>query len=141
MPDLFLHVVRTAPILVPLSGLGLAFTFLLPCLSAAFGITDESKALVGDVRLAMKRADLSLDYVARCTGVPVPKLSDQLNSKTPFTAFWRFIAPEILASGFWHELFALRAERQGGVYVRGELAALVRSVQQLVSEKKEQRAS
>lgn len=142
MPDLLLHIVRHAPVLVPLTGLGWAFVVLAPWLSATFAINDDSRQLVADVRLAMKRADLSLDFVARCTRVPVSKLSDQLNSKTPFTSFWRFIAPEILASHFWHELFALRAERQGGIYVRGELAALVRSVQRLVSEKeKEQRAS
>jgi hypothetical protein len=45
--------------------------------AAALAIDASAKCLVADVRLAMKRADLSLDWVARTIQVPVPKLSDQ----------------------------------------------------------------
>ncbi len=117
--------------------------WLLPLLAvgygavlAAFHIDDAARELVADIRLAMKRADLSLDYVSRVIRVPGPKLSDQLLGKQPFTSFWRFVTPEITRTGFWHEFFAVRAERHGGVYVRGELAALVRGVDQLVHQKK-----
>jgi hypothetical protein len=49
--------------------------------AAALAIDASAKCLVADVRLAMKRADLSLDWVARTIQVPVPKLSDQLNGR------------------------------------------------------------
>lgn len=134
MTDTLNACVRAEPVLA-FWACTLAAGYLLGLALAAFQVNDASRELVADVRLAMKRADLSVDFVARCTGVPAPKLSDQLNGKTPFTSFWRFIAPEIKASRFWDELFALRAERHGGVYVRGDLAVLVRGVERLVLEK------
>lgn len=130
-----LSVMASSPYLVLASVFAVAYA--LVCAAVAFEINEPARELVADVRLAMKRADLSLDYVARCTSVPVQRLSDQLNAKTPFTSFWRFVAPEIKASRFWDELFAIRAERHGGIYVRGELAALVRGVEQLVIQRKE----
>src|SRR6476469_5039096 len=111
-------------------GVGVSAAWLL----GAFEVSDDSRQLVADIRLAMKRSDLSLDYVARCICVPVPKLSEQLNGKQPFTSWWRFFSPEINGTSFWHEWHAIRAERHGGVYVRGQLAALVRGVEQLVTK-------
>ena len=67
-------------------------------------------ALAASARLAMKRADLSLDYVSRVTGIPIQRLSDQLNGKTPFTGFWRFFAGEMRETDFLDEWLPLVAD-------------------------------
>lgn len=103
--------------------------------AAALAIDHAARELVGDVRLAMKRADLSLDFVSRVTGVPPQRLSDQLNGKTPFTAFWRFTAREIRESGFWLELVALRAARVDRYVVNREIGHLIERVEELVGQK------
>jgi hypothetical protein len=101
--------------------------------ASALAIDHAAKELVGDVRLAMKRSDLSLDYVSRVTGVPPQRLSDQLNGKTPFTAFWRFTRAEIRETAFWPEFLGIRNERCGLVQVPRDLGLLVASVRELVS--------
>lgn len=80
---------------------------VLTCGAMMMGfVVDEetAKELGGVVRRAMHNADLTQDYVARCIGVPPPKLSDQLSGKVPFTSFWRFfIASELRESEFRDE--------------------------------------
>lgn len=100
--------------------------------AAAYVIDEGARELAADVKLAMKRADLSVDFVARVIGVPRPKLSDQLNAVTPFTSFWRFTAREIRDSDFWPELLELRARRLDRALVKSDLARLVMRVEQLV---------
>jgi hypothetical protein len=103
---------------------------------ATFLIDDCARLLVADVRLAMKRADLSLDYVARCIAVPIPKLSDQLNGKTPFTAWWRFACLEIRRdTTFWLEFAELQAARVDRVLVRADVGTLIAKVEALVGHK------
>ena len=82
--------------------------------------------LAADAKLAMKRADLTLDYVSRVTGVPLQRLSDQLNGKTPFTSFWRLFTGEMRETDFLSEFLDIQATRIDAVMVRGEkLAGLV----------------
>ena len=80
---------------------------VLTCGALTMGLlVDEAaaKELGIVVRRAMHNADLTQDFVARCIGVPPPKLSDQLSGKAPFTTFWRFfIAKELRASDFRDE--------------------------------------
>lgn len=66
--------------------------FFLGFFAAGLVLDDCGSELAADVRLAMKRADLTLDYVSRVLRVPPNKLSDQLNGKRPFTFFWRFFS-------------------------------------------------
>lgn len=108
---------------------------MLYAATAAYVIDAAARDLVVDVRLAMKRADLSLDYVARATGVPHSRLSDQLNGKTPFTAFWRFTAPDIRDSDFWIEFLTLRVERVDRSVVMRDLGRLVGAVEVLIGHK------
>lgn len=72
-------------------------------------------ALARSVRLAMKRADLTLDYVSRVTGIPIQRLSDQLNGKTPFTGFCRFFSGEMRETDFLEEWLAIVADGVGRI--------------------------
>lgn len=95
-------------------------------LGMAFAMNDRTRELLADVRLAMKRADLSVDYVARVCGVPPNKASDQLRGVSPFTALWRlFSAPEICGSAFEAELLTLRAERKDRTVVRADVGVVL----------------
>lgn len=109
-------------------------TVILPAaVLAALAVDAATHELLTDVRLAMKRADLSLDYVARCCLVPPEKLSHQLAGRLPFTYCWRILAnAEIRESDFWPELLALRAERFDRALVSSELGVLVARVTALV---------
>jgi hypothetical protein len=98
-------------------------------LGAALAIDQAARDLVGDVRLAMKRADLSLDYVSRVTGVPIQRLSDQLNAKTPFTSFWRFFVGEMRDTDFQLEFLSLQAARVDRMVVRCDLGQLIAKVE------------
>ena len=93
--------------------------------------------LLADVRLALKRADLSLDYVARCIGIHYSKLSRQLAGDEPFTLCWRILASsEIRQTEFWPEFLALRAARVDRAVVSSTLGQLVASVSELVAATK-----
>ena len=94
---------------------------------SAAGVVDEAaKQLAADVKLAMKRADLSLDYISRVLSVPVSRLSDQLNGKTPFTFFWRFSHREIRdLTEFWPEFMDIQADRMNRLLVRADLGRLI----------------
>jgi hypothetical protein len=110
---------------------------LYALLGAAFTIDASSRLLVADVRLAMKRADLSIDYVARVIGVAPNKLSDQLNGKTLFTAFARFGCDELRReTEFWLEFTAIQAERVNRELVRANLGELIAKVEELISGKR-----
>lgn len=102
---------------------------------SALVIDAAARELVADVRLAMKRADLTLDYVACVTKVPYQRLSDQLNAKTPFTSFWRFTCREIKETRFWPEFLKLQEERFGYEQVSRDLGMLIAKVAELVNHK------
>lgn len=106
-------------------------TLLAVLVGGAIVIDQAALLLIADVKLAMKRADLSLDWVARTIRVPGPKLSDQLNGKAPFTAFWRFGIGEMRATDFWLEFSELQLGRVGRVSVPRDLGALLDKVNQL----------
>jgi hypothetical protein len=76
--------------------------------------------LAADAKTAIKRADLTLDYVSRVTGIPIQRLSDQLNGKTPFTGFWRLFTGEMRQTDFALEFFDIQAGRIDAVVLRGE---------------------
>lgn len=78
-------------------------------LAATIAVDAAARKLAAAFRLAMKRADLSLDYVSRVIGVPPNKLSNQLLGKVPFTAAWRFFVGEMRETGFASELLAIFA--------------------------------
>lgn len=92
--------------------------------------------LAADARKAMKRADLTLDFVSRATGVPYSRLSDQLNGKTPFTAFWRFFTGEMLDTDFRAEFLEIQCERLDRVPVPRQLGLLVAGLDELLSTKR-----
>lgn len=91
--------------------------------------------LAADARKAMKRADLTLDYVSRVTGVPMSRLSDQLNGKTPFTAFWRFFTGEMLDTDFRAQFIDIQCERLDRVPVPRQLGDLLARVEELIGVK------
>lgn len=81
-------------------------TLMAYAVCGAAVIDHAARELAADARLAMKRADLTLDYVARATGVPHSRLSDQLNGKTRSppcggSSSGRCATP-ISASSFWN---------------------------------------
>ena len=92
--------------------------------------------LAADAKLAMKRADLTLDYVSRVTSVPLSRLSDQLNGKTPFTSFWRFFAGEMRDTDFRLEFLDIQAARVDRFLAPRDLGALITGVQALVGHKR-----
>lgn len=102
---------------------------------AAIAIDAAARQLLADVKLAMKRADLSQDFVCRVTGVPLQRLSDQLNGKTPFTAFWRFATQEMRDTGFWLEFVDIQAARVNRELVRVDLGALISKLDAFVGGK------
>lgn len=104
-------------------------------IGAALAIDAAALVLVADVRLAMKRADLSLDFVSRVTGIPPQRLSDQLNGKTPFTGFWRFATREMRETDFWTEFIEIQADRVNRVVVRADVGALISKLDSLVGPK------
>ena len=90
--------------------------------------------LLADVRLAMKRCDLSMDYVARCIGIPPCKLSLQLNGHAPFTSFWRlFACQELRDTDFQIEFLDIQARRVDRALVAVDLSRLLAGVEQLTS--------
>lgn len=108
-------------------------TVMLLAGGATVVLDRASRQLVADVRLAMKRADLSLDYVSRVTGIPPSRLSDQLNGKTPFTGFWRFWVGEMRDTDFRIEFLELQAGHVDRLLVRVDLGALIQRLDELVT--------
>jgi hypothetical protein len=103
-------------------------------LGATLAIDSVGLQLVADIKLALKRADLSLDYVSRVTGVPIQRLSDQLNGKTPCTSLWRLLAaPEMQDTDFRLEFLDIQARRMDRALVAVDLSRLLAGVEQLTS--------
>ncbi len=110
----------------------LLFTFVM------FGaaIDAAAKQLAADVARAMKRADLTQDYVARVLGIPPSKLSLQLSGQLPFTTLWRFfVNVEMQQTDFRLEFFDIQAERIDRRMVAMDLGALVTSLQDAFGKK------
>lgn len=108
------------------------FSFVL------FGATVDAaaKQLAADVAKAMKRADLTQDYVARVLRIPPSKLSLQLSGQLPFTTLWRFFTnAEIADTEFRREFFEIQAERIDRRMVALDLGALVTSLQDALGKK------
>jgi hypothetical protein len=99
---------------------------LILFLGAALAIDQAARDLVADVRLAMKRAP-------RVTGVPIQRLSDQLNAKTPFTSFWRFFVGEMRETDFQCEFLSIQAGRVDRMVVRCDLGQLLAKVEQMTA--------
>ena len=97
----------------------------------AYVIDEAARDLAADAKLAMKRADLSLDFVARVINVPRPKLSEQLNGNLPFTFLCRFAGREMWETDFWAEFLELRARRIDRALVSSSLGRLVVAVERL----------
>lgn len=103
-------------------------------LGATLAIDSAGLQLVADIKLALKRADLSLDYVSRVTGVPIQRLSDQLNGKTPCTSLWRLlVAPEMRDTDFRVEFLTIQAQRIDRAVVAMDLSRLLTGVQELTA--------
>ena len=89
-------------------------TLTLFALTTAVYVLDEaSRRLAALVSLAMQKADITQDYVSRCTGIPAARLSDQLAGKAPFTGLCRILANDELRTetDLWLELTDLFAGR------------------------------
>lgn len=82
---------------------------------SAVVVNEASRQLAATIALVLKRADLTIDYVSRVTGIPPNKLSDQLAGKVPFTGLCRILASDELRSEteFWPEFIGLCAKRVG----------------------------
>jgi predicted XRE-type DNA-binding protein len=108
-------------------------TVTLGLFSAAIAIDECARQLAADVALAMKRADLTQDFVSRCINVPRPKLSDQLAGKASFTTLWRFfVVREIRESEFLVELLDILGQRVDRALVQSDIARLVATVDALL---------
>lgn len=108
---------------------------------AAVVLDQASNELAVDAKLAIKRADLTLDYVSRCTGVPLSRLSDQLNGKTPFTAFWRLWVGEMRDTDFRIEFLEIQARRVDRFFVRADVGKLIVRLDELVTTVRMAKAS
>lgn len=114
-----------------LSAVAIGVGFL--AFGAAFEINGHARDLIADARLALDRADCSIDFSSRCARMPQPKLSDQLRGVLPFTSMWKlFAADELYASEFEAEYLSLRAKRRGLLIVRGDLGALLTRLDELL---------
>jgi hypothetical protein len=86
---------------------------------------------------AMKRADLTQDYISRVTRIPAARLSDQLSGKLPFTGFVRFGCREIRENTFfWTAFVEVLADRVDRAVVPVDVARLVAGVEELVGQKR-----
>ena len=86
---------------------------------------------------AMRRADLTQDYVARVTGIPPNKLSEQLSGQRPFTGLVRFGCREMREeTDFWTEFAAGLADRVDKALVPRDLGSLVSGVEELIGTKR-----
>lgn len=96
-----------------------------------------ARKLATTVALALKRADVTQDYVARVTGIPPNKLSLQLSGQAPFTGLCRILISHELRheTDFWQELVMLMAQSIDRALVPNDIAALVSKVDQLVNKK------
>lgn len=102
------------------------------CVGVPIVIDQAARDLAADAKLAMKRADLTLDFVSRVTRVPLSRLSDQLNGKTPFTSLWRFYAFEEMRQTDWRVEFGeLQADRIQRLLVSADFRELLSKVDAL----------
>ena len=109
------------------------FTLLLFIAGAALVVDEAARELGALVKLAIKRADLTQDQVARFIGVPIPKLSDQLNGKVPFTSLWRFfVAPEMRETDFVSELLGVLAPRVNLALVSQDIGDVLAGLTELL---------
>lgn len=122
-------------VLMPVLG---GLTLITMLVVTVIAIDQAARELGADVRLAMKRANLSLDFVARCFGLSQSsKLSVQLDAKQPFTFYRRFFeSAEILASAFEAEFLAIRAERRRLALVRSDVGELIARLEAVLPAKR-----
>jgi hypothetical protein len=103
-------------------------------------VDPAARQFAADVSDAIDRAGLSRKGVAIDLGVPLNKLCDQLNGKTPFTYFWRFVAG--LDDDFKRELWEIQAARVNAVLLAvPDLRELVCEVRELVGRKRMAKSS
>lgn len=112
---------------------------LCAVIAAATVVADAAgQKLAALVALAMKRADLTQDYVARCTGIPPNKLSEQLAGKTPFTGLYRILSNVELRqeTELWCELVELLAHEIDRRVVPVDLGTIVAKLEEIVGKPK-----
>lgn len=124
MADSLIRLFSVSPELWWLPVLAAAFCF--GAWLAVFEPTEKARQLIADVRLALDRADCSIDLSSRCARISQPKLSDQLRGVSPFTAMSRlFTADQLADSEFEAEFLAIRAKRRGLALVRADVGDLI----------------
>lgn len=105
--------------------------------TALYATREIDTWLASIAKTAMQRAGLTQDYVARVTGIPPNKLSEQLAGQRPFTGLVRFGCQEMREDTVFWEAFAdVLAARLDRVMVPRDLGALVAGVEELVRTKR-----
>lgn len=100
----------------------------------AVAVDEAGRRLAATVAHALKRADVTQDYVSRVTGIPASKLSDQLAGKVPFTGLCRILASAELKNetDFWLELLDLLADGVNRAFVPRDLGYVIAKLEMLV---------
>lgn len=93
-----------------------------------------ARLLAADVGRALERAWISRQAASIDLGIPLNKLSDQLNGKLPFTTCWKFLVG-LEDPDFTQEFLGLQAERVNAIVVTvPDLRALLTEVRALPAE-------
>lgn len=113
-------------------------TVTLLAIAAAIAVDDAGRRLAALVALALKRADVTQDYVSLVTGIPRNKLSEQLAGKVPFTGLCRILANRALKdeTDFWFELTAIFADQVNRAVVSIDLGHIVSKLEEIVGAPK-----
>lgn len=90
----------------------------------AYAVDDAAKTLAADARLALKRADVSQDFLSRVIRAPKAKVSEQLSGQQPFTLLPRILtAKEIRDTEFWREFLDIQEARLGRAVIAPPIVA------------------
>jgi hypothetical protein len=97
-------------------------------------VDESARRFAATVAIALKRADVTQDYVSRVTGIPPNKLSNQLAGKVPFTGLVRILASRELRdeTDFWLELMDLLADGVNRALVPMDLGYVIAKLELLV---------
>lgn len=88
--------------------------------------------LAADVKSALKRAGLSNDFVSRVTGISIPRLSDMLNAKIPFTGLCRLLSvKEMKETDFRVQFLDIQADRVNRLLISADFRELLTKVDAL----------
>lgn len=103
-------------------------------LAVLMGALDGRLKLAASVAVAMKRADMTQDYVQRVTQMSGSKLSDQLAGKDRFTGLCRILESDEIQqhTDFWIEWLSIQAEAHGRVLLPKDHGVLLAKVDRLL---------